>query len=49
MDQNSDIDIGLLDSNLELSPEERLLQHQHALEILLEIEKAKEQLHEKSQ
>ena len=49
MVQNTEIDISILEGNLELSFEERLIQHQNALEILLEIEKARDQLHEKSQ
>lgn len=43
---SSNIDQSLLASNLELSPTERLEQHQHALDLLLEIDKAKDILNE---
>ena len=49
MVQNTEIDISLLEINLEMTPEERLIQHQNALEILLEIERARDQLNEKSE
>lgn len=48
MGQNLEIDINLIEHNLELSPEERLKQHQIALNILFEIDEAREQLREKS-
>lgn len=46
--QISNIDQHLLASNINLSPEERLTQHQNALDLLVEIDKAKEQLNAKS-
>ncbi len=49
MNQHSDIDISLLESNLDLTLEQRLIQHQRALDIFFEIEKAREQLNEGSQ
>lgn len=45
----SNIDLHLLESNINLSPEERLIQHQNALDLLLEIDKAKETLNAKPQ
>lgn len=38
---DSDIDISLLESNLELSPDERLAAHQAALDLIGELEKAR--------
>ena len=38
------IDLSMLVRNLELSNEERVDQHSHALELVLELEKAREQL-----
>jgi hypothetical protein len=49
MNHPSDIDISLLESNLDLTFEERLIQHQRALDIFFEIERAREQLNERSQ
>ena len=46
---NSNFDIHLLQANLDLTPEERLIQHQYALDLLWEIDKAKLLLDEKSQ
>ena len=47
-DNKSDLDISLLNSNLELSIEERLIQHQNALDLVWELDKARVELNEKS-
>ena len=47
-DNTSDIDIALLNSNLELSIEDRLIQHQSALDLVWELDRAREELNEKS-
>ncbi len=47
-DNKSDVDLALLNSNLELSIEERLIQHQNALDLVWELDKAREELSEKS-
>lgn len=47
-DNKSDFDLALLNSNLELSIEERLIQHQNALDLVWELDKAREELNEKS-
>jgi hypothetical protein len=47
-DNKSDIDLALLNSNLELSIEERLFQHQNALDLVLELDRARVELNEKS-
>lgn len=44
----SDLDVALLNSNLELSIEERLIQHQNALDLVWELDKARVELNEKS-
>lgn len=44
MEQDSDIDISMIEKNLTLTPEERVLDHQRALEILLEIERARKKM-----
>lgn len=47
MNEFVEFDISLIEYNLSLSYEERLLQHQEALNIIYEIEKAREALDEK--
>ena len=42
------IDLGLVDDNLRLTPEQRVLQHQAALDFALEIERAGQRLRERS-
>lgn len=46
-DDKSDFDLALLNSNLELSIEERLIQHQNALDLVWELDKARAELNEK--
>lgn len=46
---SSDIDIELINSNLELTPDQRLFQHQAALDLLWELDRAREKLNAKSQ
>lgn len=41
------IDLGLIDDNLRLTPEQRALQHQAALDLALEIERAGLRLRER--
>ena len=42
------IDLGLVDDNLRLTHEQRALQHQAALDFALEVERAGQDLHERS-
>jgi len=42
------IDLGLVDDNLRLTPEQRVLQHQAALDFALEVERAGQRLRERS-
>lgn len=42
------IDLGLIDDNLRLTPEQRALQHQDALDLALEVERAGQRLRERS-
>jgi hypothetical protein len=42
------IDIGLLEDNLRMSHEQRVLQHQDALDLALHLERAGRILHERS-
>jgi hypothetical protein len=42
------IDLGLIDDNLRLTPEQRALQHQAALDFALEVERAGQTLRERS-
>jgi hypothetical protein len=42
------IDLSLIDEALRLSPEQRLLQHQAALELVLEMERAGMELRERT-
>ncbi|HEX5122677.1 MAG TPA: hypothetical protein VFV97_05465 [Rhodanobacteraceae bacterium] len=42
------IDLGLVDDNLRLTPEQRALQHQAALDFALEVERAGLKLRERS-
>ena len=42
------IDLGLVDDNLRLTPEQRVLQHQAALDFALELERAGQRLRERS-
>ena len=42
------IDLGLVDDNLRLTPEQRVLQHQAALDFALEVERAGKRLRERS-
>ncbi|MBO9663885.1 hypothetical protein [Dokdonella sp.] len=46
--ERAGIDLGLIDDNLRLSPEQRALQHQAALDFALEIERAGQRLRERS-
>ena len=46
---SKDFDLSCLEQNLKLSPEERAVQHQRALDILLEIKNARKQLYEQSE
>jgi hypothetical protein len=48
MESHEEIDLDLLRKNLELSPTERLTAHQRALELLLEIDRARDEMNEKS-
>ena len=41
------IDLGLIDDNLRLTPEQRALQHQAALDFALEVERAGQRLRER--
>ncbi|OYZ21431.1 MAG: hypothetical protein B7Y39_09200 [Bdellovibrio sp. 28-41-41] len=43
------LDLSLIEFNLSLTPEERLLNHQRALETINELIKAREQIYGKSQ
>jgi hypothetical protein len=47
-DNKSDVDLALLNSNLELSIEDRLLRHQNALDLIWELDRARVELNEKS-
>ena len=49
LNTTSNIDISLIESNLSLSPSERLMQHQSALDLVLELDKARVNLNAKSQ
>jgi len=42
-------DLSLIDENLRLSPEQRVIQHQAALEFALELERAGKELRERDQ
>ena len=42
------IDLGLVDDNLRLTPEQRVLQHQAALDFALDVERAGQRLRERS-
>lgn len=42
-----DVEVSLIEANLKLTPTQRLIQHQSALDLLWEIDKAKEVLHAK--
>ena len=45
--ERAGIDLGLIDDNLRLTPEQRALQHQDALDFALEVERAGQRLHER--
>jgi len=47
--EECDFEPSCIEQNLRLTTEERAIQHQRALDIFLEIEKARKQLYEKSQ
>jgi hypothetical protein len=44
-----EVDVSQLIRNLSLSPEQRLLEHQAALDLVIELEKAGKKLREQSQ
>ena len=44
-----DVDLSQIQRNLTLSIEQRLIEHQNALDLVIELEKAGERLREKSQ
>jgi hypothetical protein len=46
--ERAGIDLGLVDDNLRLTPEQRALQHQAALDFALEIERAGQRLRDRS-
>lgn len=46
--ERAGIDLGLVRDNLRLTPEQRVLQHQAALDLALEIERAGKKLRERS-
>lgn len=46
--ERAGIDLGLIDDNLRLSHEQRALQHQDALDLALAIERAGQELRERS-
>jgi hypothetical protein len=46
--ERAGIDLGLVDDNLRLTPEQRVLQHQAALDFALEVERAGRRLRERS-
>ena len=45
MSRTSEVDLSLIRRNLDLTPEQRLIEHQRALTILFEIQKAKDVNH----
>lgn len=48
METNNEIDISAISYNLSLPVEKRLEQHQAALEVIIELEKASQQIYEES-
>jgi hypothetical protein len=47
--EQAGFDLSLVDESLRISPEQRALQHQRALELALELEKIGQQLRDRTQ
>ena len=47
--EDAGFDLSLVDESLRLSPEQRLLQHQRALELVLAVEQSGRDMHERTQ